>query len=252
MNLSGNTVLVTGGATGIGLSIAKAFLSSGSEVIICGRRESKLLEVKNKYPQISIKKCDLSVPDERKSLFSWAVNNFKDLNVIVNNAGIQKDLDFTNGAEGFTEELNINFEAPIHLCALFIPYLMNQKQSAIINISSGLAITPMATFPIYCATKAGIHSFTQSLRYQLSKTSVKVFEILPPALDTALNAEGRAKRASKGFQLTAPKPDEYVKEVMKQIEADKFEISNPNIEKFKTLTLIDLEKRIDEMNSRMR
>ena len=108
----------------------------------------------------------------------------------------------------------------------------------------------MANFPIYCATKAAIHSFSQSLRYQLAKTTIKVFEVLPPALDTELNKEGRTKRAKMGFELTAPKPDEYVREVMKQIEMDKFEISNPNIEKLKNLTLTDLEKRTDEMNSR--
>ncbi|MGC8545785.1 SDR family oxidoreductase [Athalassotoga sp.] len=254
MKLSGNTVLITGGGSGIGLAMAEYFLSSGNDVIICGRRESKLLEVKSRYHQVNIRKCDLSNVYERATLVSWVTNSFKNLNVLVNNAGIQKDVDLTKGLEGLVgeDEIRINLESPIHLSAMLIPYLMKQPESAIINISSGLAITPMASFPIYCATKAAIHSFSQSLRYQLARTTVKVFEILPPALDTELNKEGRLKRAKMGFELTAPKPDEYVKEVMKQIEMDKFEISNPNIERLKTLTLADLEKRIDEMNSKFR
>ncbi len=252
MNLSGNTVLITGGGSGIGLAMAEYFLSAKNEVIICGRRESKLLEVKKRYPQVNIRKCDLSNSQERAALVLWATENFKNLNVLVNNAGIQKDVDLTKGLEDLVgeDEIRINLEAPIHLTAMLIPYLAKQSASAIINISSGLALTPMANFPIYCATKAAIHSFSQSLRYQLAKTTVKVFEVLPPALDTELNKEGRAKRAALGYKLDAPKPDEYVKEVMKQIETDKFEISNPNFESLKRLTLIDLEKRIEEMNSR--
>lgn len=255
MKLSGNTVLITGGGSGIGLTMAEAFLSSGSEVIICGRRESKLIEIKEKHPQIHIKKCDLSDPHEIAELVSWATSNFENLNVIVNNAGIQKDVDMTKGTQDLLrgeDEIRINFETPIYLCGMLIPYFMKKSEAAIINISSGLALTPMATVPIYCATKAGIHSFTQSLRYQLSNTSIKVFEILPPALDTELNFEGRAKREKHGFKLIAPKPEEYISKVMKEIEMDKFEISNPNFERSKEMTLSDLAKSTDEMNSRFK
>ena len=195
MKVTNNTVLITGGATGIGLALAESLLELGNEVIICGRRKERLIEVQNKHPNIHIKVCDVSDEDSRLSLFEWATRNFKDLNVLINNAGIQRAIDLKKGIKSLEgeNEIKINLEATIYLSTLFIPFLNSKKEAAIVNISSGLAITPLAAVPIYCATKAGVHTFTKCLRSQLSDTSIEVFEVLPPIVISELNMEHRKK-----------------------------------------------------------
>jgi uncharacterized oxidoreductase len=184
-----NTILITGGATGIGFSLAETLVNAGNKVIICGRREGKLKEARDKLPQIQVKVCDVSREKERESLFSWVKDNFSDLNVLINNAGIQRMVNLKKGTQDLfshENEVETNLIAPIHLSAYFIPLLLKKKESAIINVSSGLGFVPIASMPVYCATKAAVHSFTVSLRYQLRDTSIKVFEIVPPAVDTEL------------------------------------------------------------------
>jgi uncharacterized oxidoreductase len=225
MRISRKTVLITGGATGIGFALAEAFLREGNEVIICGRRESKLLDAQKKLPQLHIKLCDISKEEDRKLLFDWATSNFKNLNILVNNAGIQREVDFTKGIFELMKgenEIEINLEAPIYLSALFIPHLMNQKEAAIINVSSGLAFIPMAIVPVYCATKAAIHSFSLSLRQQLSKTVVKVYEVIPPIVDTELD---KGAREDRGQENRGIKPEEVAVSTMKGIENDEYEIA---------------------------
>jgi uncharacterized oxidoreductase len=200
MKTSGNTILITGGATGIGFSLAEAFVRLGNEVIVCGRREDKLEEAKNRLPQIHTRKCDLSKEDERKSLFEWISSDFPTTNILVNNAGIQRMVDLKKGTEELLsgeDEIEINFKAYVNLSAHFIPFLMKQKEGAIVNISSGLGFIPLTITPVYCATKAAIHSFTLSLRHQLRNTSVKVFEIIPPTVDTELDKGARSKRGQE-------------------------------------------------------
>ncbi len=185
MKTSSNTVLITGGASGIGLAFAERFLAAGSEVVICGRRESKLVEAQAKNPRLHVHVCDLSTAVDRVSLFRWATSKFPGLNVLVNNAGIQRrvPLDQSEEWEQTQQEIAINLEAPIHLTKLFLAHLVKQPLPAIINVGSGLAFAPLAFVPIYCATKAALHSFTLSLRHQLSATPVKVIEIVPPAVE---------------------------------------------------------------------
>ena len=181
MKTKGNSILITGGATGIGFSLAETLLNAGNEVIICGRREDKLKAAKEKLPQIQIKVCDISKEKERKSLFVWAKDNFPDLNVLINNAGIQKMVNLQERYSALLKgenEIETNFVAPIHLASYFIPLFLKRKEAAIINVSSGLGFVPIAAMPVYCATKAAIHSYTISLRYQLKDTCVKVFEIV--------------------------------------------------------------------------
>jgi uncharacterized oxidoreductase len=192
MDLNGNTVLVTGGATGIGLAIAEHFLAGGSQVIICGRRESALEEAREKHPALKIHVCDLQSPIERLSLREWTAREFPGLNVLVNNAGIQQRLkvdqdDFWVQAQN---ELEINLSAPLHLSALFLPMLRKARKPAILNVTSGLSFSPLAMVPVYSATKAALHSYTLSLRHQLAGTPVKVIEIIPPAVDTDLGGAG--------------------------------------------------------------
>src|SRR6478735_63757 len=193
MNLAGNTVLITGGASGIGLAFAERFLKAGSKVIICGRREEKLMEAQVRFPGLQTRVCDVASETDRIALFDWASQEFPDLNVLVNNAGIQLRTDLANTQLSWKEQQNeiaINFEAPAHMATLFIPFLKKQKEPVILNVTSGLAFTPGAFAPVYSATKAALHSFTQSLRYQLSNTNIKVIEVAPPAVNTDLSAPG--------------------------------------------------------------
>ena len=225
MDVSGNTVLITGGATGIGFALAERFVNAGSVVIVCGRRKSRLQAAKHKLPALHIRQCDVSVESERRSLLRWTTR-FPSLNMLVNNAGIQRQMDFTSPAvtklpSSKDDEVTINLAAPIRLCALFTPKLLKRKDAAIVNISSGLAFVPIAMMPVYCATKAAIHSFTISLRHQLRNTSVRVFEAAPPTTDTELDESfaGEQEKAYRGIS-----PQEVAAAIIEGIRADKEEI----------------------------
>jgi uncharacterized oxidoreductase len=192
VDLGGSTILITGGASGIGLALAERFLRAGSEVIVCGRREAKLREAQASHPQLAVRVCDLAEAREREALFRWAVAEFPRLNVLVNNAGIQRRVHLASPEEWDEtgQEIAINLEAPIHLSRLFIPHLLAQKRPFIVNVTSGLAFAPLAGVPIYCATKAALRSFTLSLRHQLASTPIQVVEIVPPAVNTDLGGPG--------------------------------------------------------------
>ncbi len=161
---------------------------------------------------------------DREDLFKWASDNFPAMNVLINNAGIQREtffFDNTYNHSEVTKEIETNLTAPIHLSSLFIPLLTKQKdEAAIINITSGLAFTPLALTPVYCATKAAMHSFSLSLRYQLKRTNIKVFEFIPPIVDTELDQGARDKRyqADRGI-----KPREFVGPAMNALNKDIFE-----------------------------
>jgi len=226
LNIDRNIVLITGGATGIGLALAEKFVGAGSEVIVCGRRKSRLQKAKHKLPAIHIRQCDVSVESERQDLLHWAITHFPHINMLVNNAGIQRQIDFASPAASRPtlakdDEVNINLSAPIRLCALFTPKLMKRQKAAIINISSGLAFVPIATMPIYCATKAAIHSFTISLRHQLKDTPIRVFEAAPPTTDTELDRDFAGEQeAYRGIS-----PKEVAAAIIEGIKADKEEIT---------------------------
>ena len=192
MDLAGHTVLVTGGASGIGLAIARRFLEAGSEVVICGRRADKLREAQIAHPKPHTHTCDLEKPSERIALCEWAVREHPALDVLVNNAGVQHQLAVAQGGEWETihREIAINFEAHVHLALLFIPHLRTRERPAIINVTSGLSFVPRVKVPVYSATKAAMHSFTLSLRHQLRDTKIKVTELIPPAVDTDLGGPG--------------------------------------------------------------
>ena len=195
MQLSENTILVTGGASGIGLALATRFLERGNEVIICGRHEDKLNEAASRYDRLKTRVCDVALDAERKSLVEWSIKEFPNLNVLVNNAGIQRAVDLKGNEiwESTHSEIAINLEAPIELSRLLYPHLSQQKSAAILNVTSGLSFVPLANVPVYCATKAALHSFTLSLRHQLAGGPVEIIEIIPPAVDTDLQAPGLHK-----------------------------------------------------------
>ncbi|WP_088013753.1 SDR family oxidoreductase [Gottfriedia acidiceleris] len=195
MKLSGNTILITGGSSGIGLAFAERFIKSGNKVIVTGRRENVLKNAKEKFPELITHVSDLNSESERVSLFEWVTKYYPEVNVLVNNAGIQQRFnilksDAKNDWNYFNKEITTNIEAPFHLSMLFAPYFATKEASTIINVSSGLAFTPLVIAPIYSATKAALHSFTMSLRHQLSDSSVEVIEIAPPAVNTDLGGAG--------------------------------------------------------------
>lgn len=195
MKLSGNTLLITGGGSGIGLAMAERFTQMGNTVIITGRREQVLQSAKDKVPGLITRSCDLMVESERLALLDWVTSSYPGVNVLVNNAGIQQRFniqtaDVRNHWADFNQEITTNLEAPLHLAMLFAPFFIAQEAATIINVTSGLAFTPFAIAPVYSATKAALHSFTVSLRLQLSESSVEVIEIAPPAVNTDLGGSG--------------------------------------------------------------
>jgi len=247
LKTSGNTVLITGGATGIGFALASSFSEKGNEVIICGRREEKLREAKGKLSGIITRQCDVSRMVDIESLFQWVSSNFPDVNVLVNNAGIQRAIDLSKGVEDLAkneDEISTNLKSPIYLAAYFIPLFSERKtESAIINVSSGLGFVPLARFPIYSATKAAMHSFTISLRYQLRETPIRVFEVIPPTVyDTEL----------KGNPL--PKSDwtvssvEVADAVMKGLENNDYEIPIGALKNWLMGSKKDLDVAFNNMN----
>ena len=189
MNLSNNKILITGGASGIGLGLTERFIQENNTVIICGRRESVLNEVKAKFPSVITKVCDLSLEEERIELYKWISENHSDLNVLINNAGIQKWVSVTdaNFYESMKSEISTNIEAPLHLTSLFIEL---KSLTTVMNVTSGLAFSPFAKIPVYSATKAFFRSFTISLRHLLKEKNIEVIEIIPPALNTGLGGVG--------------------------------------------------------------
>lgn len=203
MNLNGNTILITGGSAGIGLALAKKFQSLGNEVLIVGRDAQKLAQAQKDCPQLITYPCDLSHKSETQELIGELTQKHPELNILINNAGLQYRYSFLEESEILAKteyEMQVNFMAPIQLTVGLLPLLTKQSEAAIINVSSGLALTPKEDAPIYCASKAALRSFTQGLRYQLKNTSIKVFEILPPRVDTAMQ-EGQKDRGMPAEKL---------------------------------------------------
>ena len=192
MKTSGNAVLISGGGSGIGLALTEALVRSGNQVVICGRRRDRLKAVQARMPGVYFRVCDVAKARSRKALLEWLLSDFRQLNVLINNAGIQRQVNFLKGPKDLHEadnEVATNLMAPIHLSAHLLLHLRRKKEAAIVNISSGLAFTPLAFVPVYCATKAAVHSWSLSLRHQLRNSSVRVFEIAPPMVATDLAGE---------------------------------------------------------------
>jgi uncharacterized oxidoreductase len=216
MKLSDNKILITGGASGIGLGLTERFIRENNRVIICGRRMDILQEAAVKYPGVITKQCDLSVEEERAGLFRWIAENHPDLNVLVNNAGIQNwmdagDTDFYSRAR---QEMEINVLAPLHLISLFLTL---PTPGTIFNVTSGLAFAPLAKVPVYCGTKAFLRSFTLSLRHMLKDRNTEVIEILPPALNTNLGG--------KGIHTSYPPVSDFVESIFAQLKEGKKELT---------------------------
>ena len=222
MNISGNIILITGGTSGIGLAFAEEFIKEGNKVIITGRREDRLNEIKERLPEIITKASDVADAAQRAALAAWIIENHPDVNILINNAGVQFVTDFRQAVnlDKVKAEIETNFLAPVHLASLFVPILSRKQNAAIINVTSGLAFVPIAFMAIYCATKAAMHSLTLSLRYQLKETGIKVFEIAPPSVDTEL---GHDRRDDKTQTHGGMPVGEFIEGAMAAIKADEYE-----------------------------
>lgn len=224
MRVNDNTVLITGGASGIGLELARALLRRGNEVIVCGRRAGRLDAARADNPGLHARVADVADPDSRAALVAWLRTDFPTLNVLVNNAGVQRLFEFREGLARLPEvdrELAINLAAPIHLTAMVLPILLEQPEAAIVNVSSGLAFAPLAQMPVYCASKAALHSLTMSLRHQLRDTQVRVFEAIPPLVASELGAEHRPPEANR----TAMPAATAAAAIVAALENDVFEVA---------------------------
>ncbi|MFI4988338.1 MAG: SDR family oxidoreductase [Alphaproteobacteria bacterium] len=189
MKMANNTILITGGSSGIGLELASELLKRGNTVIVTGRNQSNLDAARAKVPGLSTIQSDVSDPGAIRELYQKVIAQYPDLNVLVNNAGIMRKINLHQAGpdlKDVTREIEINLNGPIWMVSQFLPHLKTQKASAIVNVSSGLAFVPMAISPIYSASKAAIHAYTQALRMQLKNTNIAVFELAPPGTETPL------------------------------------------------------------------
>jgi uncharacterized oxidoreductase len=240
MQISKNKILITGGASGIGLGLTERFIKENNTVIICGRRSEVLKEVADKFPSVITKVCNLTVAAEREELYKWVAENHNDLNVLVNNAGIQQwmsvlDDNFFDKAK---EEIATNIEAPLHLTSLFVKL---NSLNTVINVTSGLSFVPLTKVPVYSATKAFFHSFTLSLRQLLKSKNIEVIEMIPPALNTDLGG--------KGLHDAAPPVSDFVESIFEQLKQGKTELTFGFSEAMAKATPTDLLNTFNRMNA---
>jgi len=213
MQITGNTILITGGGSGIGRALAEALHARGNKVIVTGRNASKLDAVAKANPGIEVLELDVDDPAAIKAVAKRITSELPSLNVLINNAGIMKAEDLKSGNTDIAEAtISTNLLGPIRLTAALLPHLMTQPNAAILTVSSGLAFVPRAIAPTYCATKAAIHSYSQSLRVQLRGTPVQVIELVPPYVQTELM--GPAQAADPNAMPLA----DYIAETMALLE----------------------------------
>jgi uncharacterized oxidoreductase len=224
MNLTGNTILITGGGSGIGRGLAEALHALGNQIVIAGRRKQVLDETTAANPGMKSLTLDIESPGAIRTFAAQIAADFPALNVLINNAGIMRPENLLDQQAELTDAeaiVTTNLLGPIRLTAALLPHLKKRAHAAIVNVSSGLAFLPLAMTPTYCATKAAIHSYSLSLRYQLRATNIEVLELIPPYVATDLMsgaADPRAMPLDKfiaevmAILKTQPTPTEIVVE----------------------------------------
>ena len=195
MKMTDNTILITGGGSGIGRAMAEAFHRLGNQVIITGRGQKALDETCAANPGMKSVTVDVSDPKSIQSFAAQVTKEFPSLNVLINNAGIMQPENLLEKPDASVAEaiVTTNLLGPIRLTAALLPPLRKQPRATIMTVSSGLAFVPLAMTPTYCATKVAVHSYTQSLRYQLKSTKVEVIELIPPYVQTTLMGDQQAE-----------------------------------------------------------
>ena len=212
MKITGNTILITGGATGIGLAMAGIFIKRGNRVAICGRRQEKLDNARQQIPELKTYCCDVSNAQQRQQMHDAMIDDGILPNVLINNAAIMNHYDLVNSKlldmDQIETDIDANLLAPIAMVSLFLPILIKQSDPVIINVTSPGGVVPLANVSIYCASKAAINSYTKSLRFQL-KGKVEVIEMYPPSVDTAM---------MDGIDLPTISTDKFASELFKLLD----------------------------------
>jgi uncharacterized oxidoreductase len=223
MELTNNTILITGGTSGFGYEFASRLLALNNTVIITGRDQAKLDLTKKKLPAVHIFQSDVSKAEDITLLYKNVTMQFPQLNIIINNAGEMRKIDLQDESidlDNIVREININLSGPIRMVQAFLPHLKTKGNAAIVNVTSGLALVPFPLSPIYGATKSGLRSYTKSLRVQLKNTGIKVFELVAPGSNTPLND----KFAGDVDESMMMDPVKLIDVAIKGLQSDKLEI----------------------------
>ena len=226
MQMKSNTMLITGGTSGIGRGLAEAFHKMGNQVIISGRREEHLRKICAAHPGMRYFVLDVTEPQSIRHVAAQIAREFPQLNAVFNNAGIQKRQDFASGRldeRALMDEINTNVLGLVRVSAEFIPQLAGKPNATLVNVSSGLAFVPLSFAPIYCASKAFVHSLSMSLRHPLKGKGIKVIELVPPYVSTELGGAGKASAPPPG----APQPmplDAFIAETMTLLAGESDEL----------------------------
>lgn len=192
MELKGSTILITGGTSGIGLELVRQLTEHGANIIITGRNLTSLRETEKKFPNVKGYQSDVSKPEDIEQLYKDVTRRFPDLNIIINNAGLMRLIDLQDTTLDLVDidsEIATNLSGTIRMVHQFLPHLLKKRSAAIVNVSSGIAFMAYSSAPVYSASKAGLRAYTQALRLQLEQTNVKVFELIPPGVNTNLQNE---------------------------------------------------------------
>lgn len=224
MKMGSNTIFITGGSSGIGKGLAEAFHQLGNQVVISGRREDRLQSISAANDGMKYFVLDVTDPASLRSTARRVVEEFPALNVVINNSGVQKRHNFADGApvddSAMLAEVQTNLLGLIRVTAEFLPHLKKQQDAVLVNVSSGLAFIPSPAFPVYCATKAAVHSFTLTLRQQLKDSGIKIVELIPPYVATELGGPSKVP-ASPMRQMSL---EAFIAETMKELKGDADEI----------------------------
>ena len=228
MELRHNTILITGGTSGFGYEFARQLLALGNTVLLTGRDPAKLADTQRRLPQVHTFQSDVSDPAAIRQLAEQVSGQFPALNVLINNAGEMRKLNLQDPAtdlRDLTREIDTNLAGPIRMVQQFLPQLRAQQTAAILNVTSGLALSPYPVSPVYGATKAGLRSYTQSLRVQLQATNVKVFELVAPSAKTPLFDQFRPDMAGSGIKESdLMAPDQVVAQAIQSMQRNAWEV----------------------------
>jgi uncharacterized oxidoreductase len=225
--MDGNTIFITGGGSGIGRGLAEAFHKRGNQVLITGRREGRLRGICDANPGMRYYVMDVTNPVSIRETAVLAIKEFPALNCVFSNAGVQSHHNLSQEPElddaKVVAQIDTNLLGVIRVAAAFLPHLVNQRNAVLVNVSSGLAFVPLTRFPVYCATKAAVHSFTMSLRHQMKESGVHVRELIPPWVETDLGGTDPLPAIAGGMR---PMPlADFITETMRELAGDSDEMA---------------------------
>src|SRR6202790_5824834 len=248
MKLTNNTILITGGGSGIGYELTKQLTALGNTILITGRDQAKMDRAKAVFPKIHTFPSGVSHPQATAPLYEKVTKQIPELNILINNAGIMREINVHDNAgslEDITREIEINLSGPIRMVKQFLPHLKTQSGAAIMNVSSGLAFVPLPISPVYCAAKAGLHSFTESLRVQLRNTKVKAFKLARPGTQTELSDDFNVEDM-KGASIM--KVEDMVKVAVIGMQTNRFEIRPGQANRLKMMSRVAPEFILKQMS----